>query len=152
MKVEIANVLNFAILWKLAVELKTCVSVTMRGRQLWISLSRSSSRLAWASVHRIKHAEHMEGSRRTGRKAMEMSQRSCSKNPGEFAGYVGRSTRFLSWDVSPDCWWLLCAATQAHICPKQYGWPRKASLALPVAKKIVKLVFCSLIYDQTCVL
>lgn len=87
------------ILWKLARKLKTCVSVTLRGRRLWISLSRSSSHLARAPVCRIKHAECMEGPRKTGRQALEMSQRTCSKNPREFAGHVGSSCRFSSQDV-----------------------------------------------------
>jgi len=45
----------------------------------------------------------------------------------------------------PDCWWLLRAATLAFVHPKLYSWPRKDSLALPVARKIVKTVFYSLL-------
>lgn len=134
------------ILWKLARELKTCVSFTLRGRQLWISLSRCSSHRAWVPVCRIKHAEHLEGSRRNGRKAVEMSQRTCGKNPGEFAGHVGRKCRFPSQDLFSRLQVAaVCAGTLVHVSPKQFSWPRKASLALPVATNIAKPVFYSLI-------
>lgn len=122
------------ILWKLTGELKTCVSVTLRGTQLWISLSRSSSHLAWAPVCRIKHAEHMKGSRRTGRKAMEMSQRTCSKNPGEFTVYVGTSCRFSSQDLFSL---LLVVALCSHtgMCMSQEVWLAQKGFFGPACSK-----------------
>lgn len=49
--------------------------------------------------------------RRTGRKPTEMSQKICSKIPGEFAGHVGRSCRFSSQDFFS---WLPVAALCNH--------------------------------------